>query len=150
VTGAVVYLKKMVLIVGVLLLVGSGWGARAEGGVLSGGSVFEGAGNSPAEPGRGLERGELFFKMMVSVVLVVVLGAAAYYLLKRLPGRLGQVSGREVRLVETVNLGSRRAVHLLRVGPRRFLIGSTSEEIVLLADLDERGVEVRGDEGGAG
>jgi flagellar biogenesis protein FliO len=39
--------------------------------------------------------------------------------------------------VETVHLGPRKAVHLIDVGHRRFLIGSTNENVTKLADLNE-------------
>ncbi|NQT03593.1 MAG: flagellar biosynthetic protein FliO, partial [Planctomycetes bacterium] len=45
------------------------------------------------------------------------------------------LSGKEIRIAETVHLGPRKAVHLLEVGGRRFLIGSTNENITRLADL---------------
>jgi flagellar biosynthetic protein FliO len=78
---------------------------------------------------------ELFFKMMLSVLLVVVLGVTAIYISKKfLPG-ITNLSGKEVRVVETVHLGPRRAVHLLKVGNKRLLIGSTNESITKLADI---------------
>jgi len=78
---------------------------------------------------------ELFFKMMVSVVLVVVLGAIAIYASKRLAGKIANLPGKKIKIVETAHLGPRKAVHLLRIGDRCLLIGSTNDNITKLADL---------------
>jgi len=78
---------------------------------------------------------ELFFKMMVSVVLVVVLGAVAIYASKRLAGKIANLPGKKIKIIETTHLGPRKAVHLLRIGDRCLLIGSTNDNITNLADL---------------
>ena len=77
----------------------------------------------------------LFFKMMVSVLFLVALGAAAIYVSKRLLPKITNLPGKEIRIAETVHLGPRKAVHLLVIGNRRLLIGSTNENITRLADL---------------
>ena len=73
--------------------------------------------------------------MMVSVVLVVVLGAVAIYASKRLVGKIANLPGKKIKIVETAHLGPRKAVHLLRIGDRCLLIGSTNDNITKLADL---------------
>ncbi len=78
---------------------------------------------------------ELFFKFMVSVLFLAALGAGGIYVSKRFLPKISNLSGKEIRIVETVHLGSRKAVHLLEIGERRFLIGSTNENITKLADL---------------
>ena len=78
---------------------------------------------------------ELFFKMVLSILLVVVLGVAAIYISKKLLPKITNLPGKEIRIVETVHLGPRKAVHLLEIGDRRFLISSTNENITKLADI---------------
>ncbi len=78
---------------------------------------------------------ELFYKMVLSVLLVVALGVAAIYVSKKLLPKITNLPGKEIRIVETVHLGPRKAVHLLKIGDRRFLIGSTNENITKLADI---------------
>jgi flagellar biosynthetic protein FliO len=78
---------------------------------------------------------ELFYKMVLSVLLVVALGVAAIYVSKKLLPKITNLPGKEIRIVETVHLGPRKAVHLLEIGDRRFLIGSTNENITKLADI---------------
>ena len=78
---------------------------------------------------------ELFFKFMLSVLFLIALGVAAIYVSKRFLPKITNLSGKEIRIAETVHLGPRKAVHLLEIGNRRFLIGSTNENITRLADL---------------
>lgn len=78
---------------------------------------------------------ELFFKFMLSALFLVALGAAGIYVSKRFLPKIANLSGKEIRIAETVHLGPRKAVHLLEIGERRFLIGSTNENITRLADL---------------
>lgn len=91
-----------------------------------------------SQVGNGLGRGELFFKMMFSVVLVVVLGAAALYMSKKVLPRITNLPGKEIRILETAHLGPRKAVHLVKIGNQRLLIGSTNESISMLADVTEQ------------
>jgi len=81
---------------------------------------------------------ELFFKMMLSVLLVIVLGVAAIYICRKLlPGITNPLKG-QIRILETVHLGRNCAVHLIGIGNQQLLIGSTNEGITMLAELDTR------------
>jgi flagellar biosynthetic protein FliO len=80
---------------------------------------------------------EMFFRMMLSVLLVIVLGIALIYFLKRFSSRITGLSGKRIHIIETAPLGPRRMVHLVEVGNRRILIGSTNENITMLADVTE-------------
>lgn len=80
--------------------------------------------------------GELYSKALLAVLFVVVLGIAAVYVSKKLLPKLSNIPGKEIHIVETVHLGPRKAVHLLEIGGRRYLIGSTNEKINTLADLN--------------
>lgn len=99
--------------------------------------LFAGAENDPNLSPQTNAAGtrELFFKMMASVVLVVVLGAVAIYASKRLVGKIANLPGKKIKIVETAHLGPKKAVHLLRIGDRCLLIGSTNDNITKLADL---------------
>jgi len=98
-------------------------------------SLFENDSNFSTRTGDKPGIRELFFKMMFSVLFLVVLGVAAIYVSKRFLPKITKLPGKEIRIAETVHLGPRKAVHLLEVGERRFLIGSTNENITRLADL---------------
>ena len=80
---------------------------------------------------------ELFYKMLQAVVIVVVLGVGAIYLSKKFLPKITNPPGKEIRIVETTHLGPRKSLHLIRVGNRDLLIGSTTEKITYLADITE-------------
>ena len=111
-------------------------GTELENSKSQSGSLFENDPNFSTRTGDKLSTRELFFKMMVSVLFLVALGAAAIYVSKRFLPKITNLPGKEIRIAETVHLGPRKAVHLLEVGERRFLIGSTNENITRLADLE--------------
>ncbi|MCP4613797.1 MAG: FliO/MopB family protein [Planctomycetes bacterium] len=98
-------------------------------------SLFENDPDFLTNKNNGVGTRELFFKFMVSVLFLVALGAGGIYVSKRFLPKITSLSGKEIRIAETVHLGPRKAVHLLEIGERRFLIGSTNENITRLADL---------------
>ena len=79
---------------------------------------------------------------MISVLFLVALGVGGIYISKRFLPKITNMSDKEIRVIETVHLGPRKAVHLLEIGERRFLIGSTNENITRLADLTSVFTEV--------
>ena len=99
------------------------------------GRLFSNDPNLSAGSADGVSSGELFFKMMFSVLLVIALGIAAIYASKKFLPKITNLPGKKVRIVETVGLGQRRAVHLLQIGNRQLLIGSAGESITKLADV---------------
>ena len=111
-------------------------GTESENSKSQSGSLFENDPNISTRKSDRPSSRELFFKMMVSVLFLIALGAAAIYVSKRFLPKITNLSGKEIRITETVHLGPRKAVHLLEVGERRFLIGSTNENITRLADLE--------------
>ncbi len=99
------------------------------------GSLFAGDPNFSKTPGNSSGNKELFYKMMLSVLLVVALGAAAIYVSRKLLPRITNLPGKEIRIVETVHIGPRKTVQLLKIGNQWLLIGSTGENITKLADV---------------
>lgn len=85
---------------------------------------------------------ELYFKMILMVLFVVVFGAAAMYLSKKLLPRFTNLPGKRIKVVETVHLGQRKSIHLLKIGEQEILIGSTNETITKLADITDYSFEV--------
>jgi flagellar protein FliO/FliZ len=79
--------------------------------------------------------GGLILRTIVSLAIVVGLGAGAAYLLRRMGPRLHQIQGKQIRVVETTGLGPKKALHIVEVGRQRFLIGSTPEQVTLLAQV---------------
>jgi flagellar biosynthetic protein FliO len=81
--------------------------------------------------------GALFLRTMLAVLLVAVLGAAVIYVSKRFLPRITNLAGKKIHVIETIHLGPRKAVHLLKIGNRQLLIGSSSENITMLADITD-------------
>lgn len=101
------------------------------------GGLFEKESSFSDESGYLAGQGEFFFRAMLAILFVVILGIAAIYVSKKLLPQIARMPGKEIRIVETVHLGPRKAVHLIDIGRRRFLIGSTNENVTKLADLNE-------------
>lgn len=74
-------------------------------------------------------------RAVLAVLFVLALFIVAIYVSKKLLPKIANLPGKEIRIVETVHLGPRKAVHLLEIDNRRFLIGSTNENVTKLADL---------------
>ena len=82
---------------------------------------------------------EFFYKMLLSILVVAGLGAGVVYVSKKLLPRISNQPGRQIRVIETHHLGTRKSIHLIAAGSRRLLIGSTSETITMLADVTDSG-----------
>ena len=85
-----------------------------------------------------LDAGGLFLKMIVMVLLVVFFGVAAIYLSKKLLPKFNRLPGKRIQVCETVHLGPRKAIHLIKIGRQTFLIGSTNENVNKLADVTDQ------------
>jgi flagellar biosynthetic protein FliO len=79
--------------------------------------------------------GEFSFRAIIAILFVLALFIAAIYVSKKFLPKITNLPGKEIRIIETIHLGPRKAVHLLEIENRRFLIGSTNESITKLADL---------------
>ena len=78
---------------------------------------------------------EFSLRAVLAIVFVLALLIAAIYISKKYLPKIANLPGRDIRVIETIHLGPRKAVHVLEVYNRRFLIGSTNENVTKLADL---------------
>lgn len=76
-------------------------------------------------------------KLSVAVGVVLVLGAIAIYVVRVVAPKWGPVSKKRVKVVEIHHLGGRKQVHLIEVGHRQLLVGSTPTQISMLADVTQ-------------
>ena len=76
-------------------------------------------------------------KLSVAVGAVLVLGAMAVYAVRVWVPRWGPVSRTRVKVVEIHHLGGRKQLHLIEVGHRQLLVGSTPTQISMLADVTQ-------------
>jgi flagellar biogenesis protein FliO len=82
----------------------------------------------------------LFYKMIFMVLMVVVLGIAVIYFSKKLLPKMN-LPGKKIHLAETIHIGPRKSIHLIKIGSRTLLIGSTNESITNLADVSDEILE---------
>lgn len=75
--------------------------------------------------------------LMTSISIVIVLGVCAYWFTRKFAPKLTRIQGKNVSVIETIPLGSNRNLYLLKIGGQKLLIGSTNENINLLADVTE-------------
>ncbi|MGD2094430.1 MAG: flagellar biosynthetic protein FliO [Phycisphaerales bacterium] len=106
-----------------------------EGSKSDSNSLFGNDPNFSAKVENGRVGHDLSFRMMISVLFLIAVGAVAIYVSKKFLPKITNLPGKQIRIAETVHLGPRRAVHLVEIGERQFLIGSTNENITKLADL---------------
>jgi flagellar biogenesis protein FliO len=100
-------------------------------------SLFENDPNYSTSSANSLGTREMFFKMMLSVLLVVGLGVAVIYISKKFLPKITNLPSKKIHVVETTHIGPRKMVHLLKIGNQRLLIGSTNESITKLADVTD-------------
>jgi len=138
--------KRKVIAVLIIIAVGSGalavrngqWAAdrpEQENLKFAAGSLFANDPNFSAGSNNSISSGEMFFKLMLSVLVVAVLGAAAIYASKKLLPKITNLPGKKIHIIETVHLEPRKTLHLVEIGDQRLLIGSTNESITKLADV---------------
>jgi len=133
-----------------LLVISGGWIALASRGSEAGGGRPETPGASslnwsgsglPSSPSLHVGNGELFLRMMLSVGVVIALGAAALYLSRKVLPRVAHASGKEIHVLETAYLGPRKALHLVEVGNQRLLIASANDSVMMLSLVNEAWLE---------
>ncbi len=83
------------------------------------------------------DTGGLLGHSLAAVLIILVLGAAAVFVVKRVLPRLGISQGRRITVLETVYLGPRKSLHMVRVGERTLLVSGTRERLGLLADVTD-------------
>jgi len=83
------------------------------------------------------DTGSLLGHSLAAVLVILVLGAAAVFVIKRVLPRLGISQGRRITVLETVYLGPRKSLYMVRVGERTLLVSGTRERLGLLADVTD-------------
>ena len=122
-----------IVMIGVLLWAGSAVSEQAES--EEGSKLTLKQTDSDSGDPSDFNSGKEFIKMLLSVLLVIVLAIGVLYLSKKVLPKISKSSGRNIHVVETVHLAPRRSVHLIEIGDRQILIGSTNENITKLADI---------------
>ena len=98
---------------------------------------FDGPG-AQDEPAREPSTYVTLLRFSLSLALVLGLAYATILGLKRFTG-LRTVTGRgqtRIRVIENTPLGASRALHLVEVGKRRFVVGSTASQVNLITEVE--------------
>ncbi len=80
---------------------------------------------------------ELLRQFFYMIGFVALIGIGAWLVCRKMSGRWHSGGGRTIQLGETVRMGPRKAVHLIHVGKKTFLVGSTADRLSLLADVSD-------------
>lgn len=79
---------------------------------------------------------DIFWRMMVAILIVAALGIVLYYVSKKFGAKVSSFQpGRRIQIVETAYLGSRKAIHLVKVDDKKILIATTQTTITPIAEL---------------
>ena len=100
-------------------------------------SPFSEETESPEAPNSDDLRSQLIRQLLIMIGFVVLIGAGLWWFARKYSRGLMGGKGRLITVTETVPLGPRKTVHILQVGSRKLLIGSTSESIRFLTDVTE-------------
>ncbi len=74
--------------------------------------------------------------LKLAAVLLLIVGGGVIFQRWNMGKRLRKGPGRQMRLVETIRLSPRQAVHVVEVAGRHFLIGATDQSISILSAVD--------------
>lgn len=75
-----------------------------------------------------------FIKLLVVLLLIV---ASAIFARRRLEPGLHGKTVRQMRLVETVRLSPKQALHLVSIGDQQLLIGATDQNVTLITHVEQ-------------
>lgn len=83
---------------------------------------------------------DLLWDLLLKTALVLAALYAALWAIRRFMGR-GVIAprGASILVIHSAHLGPGRSVHLIGVGDKMLLVGATSQQVSLLAELDAAG-----------
>lgn len=85
----------------------------------------------------GARAGDLVWHMLAAMLIVLLLGCAAYFVFKKVLPRIKSSSGKRIRVAESAYLAPRLAVHLLEVGSIKLLVASSRDRVIKLGDVTD-------------
>ncbi len=75
--------------------------------------------------------------MLAAVFVILVIGAFAFFIIRKVLPRIRVVAGKHISILETAYLGPRKTVHLLQVGSKKILVANFPEGVVSLGDVTD-------------
>jgi len=75
--------------------------------------------------------------MLATTLVIVLLGALTVLVVRKLLPKITNATKKRIAVLETVHLSPRKALHLVQVGSRKLLVGSSADQIVKLEDVTD-------------
>ncbi|MFA6176978.1 MAG: flagellar biosynthetic protein FliO [Phycisphaerae bacterium] len=79
----------------------------------------------------------IYFRLLFAVFVVAVMGFGVYWMSRRFACKVRGGKAGRIEIIETAYLAARKTLHIVKVGNRTFLIGSTNDSIRSLAELGD-------------
>jgi flagellar biogenesis protein FliO len=115
-------------VLAILTLCGAAWGASEM--PTTAPALFDKGLTGPTEGAGGLT-----LRLLATLIVVLVLGALALFVFKKVVPKVHRGAGKRIAVLETTYLAPRKAVHLLQVGSMKLLVASSSDGVAPLADV---------------
>lgn len=80
---------------------------------------------------------DLLHQFFYMLGFVAIIGVGAWFVCRKFSCGWSGGGGQLIRVGETVRMGPRKALHLIRVGKKTFLVGSGADSFCLLADVSD-------------
>jgi flagellar biogenesis protein FliO len=77
----------------------------------------------------------IYLQAALALLFIFVLLGVFYVVCRRLQNG-GITAGRRIHIMESVSLGEKRSLHLVRLGEQVYFLGATSQTLSLLGTLD--------------
>ena len=79
----------------------------------------------------------MMWQMLASALGILFLGVLAILVTKKLLPRLARSGGKRISVLETSHLGPGKHVHLLQIGDKKILVGSSRDGMTRLGDVTD-------------
>jgi flagellar biogenesis protein FliO len=129
--------KKRILLLGFLALascVGAVCVSRAQGQNDAAKPVLLAA-DANFPPTSAAQTTDTLKKLVWAIIGVVGIGALAVWASKKWLPSIVTARGRNIKVIESIQLAPHRSVHIVEVGSQKFLIGASNESVRMLADV---------------
>jgi flagellar biosynthetic protein FliO len=79
----------------------------------------------------------IYYRLLFAVFLVAAMGFGVYWMSRRFAYKARGGKAGRIEILETAYLAARKTLHIVKIGNRTFLIGSTNDSIRSLAELSD-------------
>ena len=121
------------IVLGVFLLILFFW--------LFGGSSLQTTETSTAPAASG-GVAEMLFGVLWRLALVIGLIYLFFAILRRWQSGKTRIGKKRLHIIESLHLTPRQTIHLIQVGSRSFVVGSTDQAMSLLAEMEPEDIEI--------